>query len=113
MGFMAVMATLRIQFAQAITLGTVIGDIFQKTADKYISPLLMQLVPADYRKWVPVIIKYICRSTAVSIAWFIQRVMSAFYSAFRGANFFAYGALKFAGRWVGEKKKLKKKTLIN
>jgi len=58
----------------------------------------MQVVPVDYRKWVPVIVKYACRSIAVSIAWFIQRVMSAFYSAFRGASFFARGALRFAGR---------------
>jgi len=98
MGFMAVMATLRIQFAQAVTLGAVIGDLFYKTADNYATPLLIHVVPQDYQKWVPLVIKYACRSAAISIAWFIQRVISAFYSAFRGANFFAHGLLMFASR---------------
>lgn len=98
MGLMAIMATLRLQFAQAVTLGAVIGDMFFKTADKYVTPLMHQFVPSDYHRWIPLVIKYTCRSIAISIAWFIQRVISAFYSAMRGGNLFAKGVFKFASR---------------
>jgi len=98
MGFMAVMATLRLQFAQAITLGAVIGDMFQKTADAYLTPLLSRAVPPDYQKWVPIVLRYICRSIGISFAWFLQRIISAFYSALRGGSLFAKGLLTFAGR---------------
>jgi len=43
-------------------------------------------IPKEYHKWIPVVINYGCRIIGVSIAWTIQRVISAFYSAIRGAQ---------------------------
>mmetsp|Transcript_5037 Transcript_5037/g.10927 ORF Transcript_5037/g.10927 Transcript_5037/m.10927 type:complete len:344 (-) Transcript_5037:655-1686(-) len=85
-GITAVVATLRLQFAQTITLGTSLGDIFTNVADKALSPLLLKVVPREYHKWIPLCISYACRSFAISIAWWCQRVISAMHSATRGAQ---------------------------
>ena len=45
---------------------------------------IQKALPADQKKWAEPIISYACRSTAISIAWMIQRVISAFHSAMRG-----------------------------
>ena len=37
-------------------------------------------------QWVPLIIDYIVKSIAISIAWSIQKVISAFHSAMRGGH---------------------------
>ena len=95
-GFISVVATLRIQFAQTIALGATIGEVFAKFANRTVAPVLDMVCPTDYKKWIPHAIKYGCRSLGVSIAWMIQRVISAFYSAIRGSQLFIRGALEWA-----------------
>jgi hypothetical protein len=97
-GFMGVIATLRIHFAQTITLGIVIGSTFSLYATKIFQPVLSRVVPAEYVKWVPVGIDLVCRCVGVSIAWFVQRVISSFYSALRGAQIAAKGIISYACR---------------
>ena len=41
------------------------------------------------------LVKYSIKSVAVSIAWFIQRVVSAFHSAIRGSHMFANNVLEY------------------
>lgn len=97
-GFMGVVATLRVRFAQTITLGAVIGGTFSQYATKVLQPVLIRVVPLEYAKWVPVGIDLGCRAVGISIAWFVQRVISAFYSAIRGANIAAKGILSYLTR---------------
>jgi len=97
-GFLAVVATLRIQFAQTITMGVSIGQRLQLALEKYIQPVLLLLIPPEYARWIPVIIIYGSRSFGISIAWLVQRFISAFYSSFRGADLFASGCFKFLAR---------------
>mmetsp|Transcript_4448 Transcript_4448/g.7212 ORF Transcript_4448/g.7212 Transcript_4448/m.7212 type:complete len:340 (+) Transcript_4448:88-1107(+) len=97
-GFMGVIATLRVQFAQTVTLGAVIGGTFSAYAQRIFQPLFVHVVPNEYAKWVPVLIDYVCKLIGVSIAWFVQRVISAFYSAIRGANLVSKGVLSYAAR---------------
>jgi hypothetical protein len=97
-GFMGVVATLRVRFAQTITLGAVIGGTFSQYATKVLQPVLIRVVPLEYAKWVPVAIDLGCRAIGISIAWFVQRVISAFYSAIRGANIAAKGILSYLTR---------------
>jgi hypothetical protein len=97
-GFMGVVATLRVRFAQTITLGAVIGGTFSLYATKLLHPVLLRVVPAEYAKWVPVGIDLACRAVGISIAWFVQRVISAFYSAIRGAHIAAKGILSYLTR---------------
>jgi len=86
MGFMAVVAVLRVQFAQTIALGVTISSIFEAVAEKFLRPILEQALPKEYHKWVSVLISYFCKCIGVSIAWTIQRVISSFYSSIRGAQ---------------------------
>jgi len=93
MGFLGVVAVLRVQFAQTIALGATVGGIFQNVANRYVKPILEYTIPKQYHKWIPVIIKYVCRVIGVSIAWSIQRVISGFYSSVRGAQIFVLSLL--------------------
>lgn len=97
-GWVGVIATLRIHFAQTVTLGIVIGSTFSQFATKTLQPVLVRVVPAEYAKWVPVGIDVACRAVGISIAWFVQTVISSFYSALRGAQIAAKGILSYATR---------------
>jgi len=88
MGFLGVVAVLRVKFAQTIALGATVGHIFESGAEYFIRPILEKMIPTDYQKWIPVIIAYGCKVIGVSVAWTIQRAISAFYSAVRGSQMF-------------------------
>eukprot|EP00604_Paraphysomonas_vestita_P001877 CAMPEP_0174821670 /NCGR_PEP_ID=MMETSP1107-20130205/9172_1 /TAXON_ID=36770 /ORGANISM="Paraphysomonas vestita, Strain GFlagA" /LENGTH=244 /DNA_ID=CAMNT_0016038953 /DNA_START=313 /DNA_END=1047 /DNA_ORIENTATION=+ len=83
-GFLAVVAALKVQFAKAVTLGNAIAEILEVPTLRYLVPLFELILPDDYKKWASPILKYTIRSTAVSIAWTLQRVLSAFHSALAG-----------------------------
>jgi len=95
-GVLAVIATLRVQFAQAITLGSSIGGIFATNSKKYVEPILRGAVPAEYHKWVPTILDYLARAMGISIAWFILRIIATFHSALRGGQMLTQGLVKQA-----------------
>jgi len=95
MGFMAVVAVLRVQFAQTIALGASIGSLFEKAIHHIVEPALAVAVPKDYHRWIPVVVSYGCRLIGVSIAWMVQRVISAFYTSIRGAQMCLRGALYY------------------
>jgi len=83
-GWVGVMATLKIQFAKTIALGAAIGQRLYEPAEKFLEPTLVAMVPEEYKQWVPWCVKWGCKSIAVYIAWWIQRIISAFHSAIRG-----------------------------
>mmetsp|Transcript_23191 Transcript_23191/g.38146 ORF Transcript_23191/g.38146 Transcript_23191/m.38146 type:complete len:321 (+) Transcript_23191:31-993(+) len=97
-GLIAVICTLRIRFAQAVTLGASIGDIFSRVADTFARPILLEVVPPEYQKWIGPGIKYTCKWLGVSVAWWCLRVIQSFYSATRGAQIFGYGLLHWSAR---------------
>jgi len=93
-GWIGVLAILKIQFAKTITLGQVIGDKLYAPVQR-IEPALMDICEEDYRKWVPVVLKWTCKVIAISIAWWIQRVISAVHSAIRGGLMFGKYVVNF------------------
>jgi hypothetical protein len=54
------------------------------TGDRFIAPTLQKIIPKDYSKWVPVILSWIAKAIAISIAWYIQTIVSATASALTG-----------------------------
>lgn len=50
----AILATLRVRFAKAITLGTAIGSAFEKLLSPFTSKILQLSLPNAYEKWIPV-----------------------------------------------------------
>jgi len=98
MGFMGVVLTLRVKFAQTITLGHSIGTIGSKTLEPLLTKPLSAVIPREYHRWVPVIIVTGCKIAGISLAWFVHRIIEAFYSAVRGAELFARGLLRYLSR---------------
>lgn len=94
-GFLGVIATLKLQFAKTITLGNAIADTIESPVDRYVIPKVEPHVPEEYRKWIKPVISYSIRSAAISIAWFIQRVISALHSALRGGLMCSRNILKY------------------
>ena len=94
-GFLAVIATLKMQFCKAITLGSAIGEIMMKPANKYVLPVLENVLPEEYRKWGRPAISYTVKMLAISFAWTVQRIISAFHSAMRGGHMFAENFLGY------------------
>merc|ERR1712061_57312 len=81
-----------------IALGASIGDVLRRPALRYGAPLLKKLIPEDYQKWVTPGIKVACKAVAVSIAWFLQRILSAFHSAIRGGEIAGKGIVFYLNK---------------
>lgn len=97
-GFLAVLATLKVQFAKAITLGSAIGEIITRPCVLYGSPILESLMPEDLRKWASPIIKYTCKCVAISVAWTLQRIISTVHSSIRGGLMCSRGLLSYLSK---------------
>eukprot|EP00812_Abedinium_dasypus_P000747 NODE_1088_length_1244_cov_153.222035.p1 GENE.NODE_1088_length_1244_cov_153.222035~~NODE_1088_length_1244_cov_153.222035.p1 ORF type:complete len:183 (+),score=57.80 NODE_1088_length_1244_cov_153.222035:487-1035(+) len=90
-GWVGVIATLKVEFARTVTLGASIGEMLFKPCHDYIVPAVEKAFPSlneEHRKWLPIILQWACKAIAVSIAWWIQRVLSAAHSSLRGGKMF-------------------------
>jgi len=82
--WLSVAAVLTLQFARTISLALTISDCIKKAVNRYCTPTIQVLVPDEYDKWVPIIVGWLTKGIGVSIAWYIQSVISAFTSALEG-----------------------------
>jgi hypothetical protein len=82
--WLAVAAVLAVKFARTISLSLTIAQALNKPCERFIAPTLNLAIPNDYRKWTPIVLSWIVKSFAMSIAWYIQSVVSAFASALDG-----------------------------
>lgn len=94
--FLAVVATLRVHFAQAITLGSSLGEMAQGHLSKSTLPLVQKALPQDLQKWSPVVDGFMFKFIGVLAAWFLSRIISGFHAAIRGANMFVVNAIILA-----------------
>lgn len=94
-GWIGVLAVLKVQFAKTVTLGACIGQVLYRTVSGLVEPTLTAMIPEDKQKWVPVVCECVCKAFAISIAWWVQRVISAFHSAVRGGLMFGRGIVNF------------------
>ena len=97
-GLMAVVATLRVKFAQCVTLGVTVGGIAHNIVSTHFEPVLLELTPPDYKKWVAPTVRHGCKLAGVTLAWSLQMTISAFHSSSRGAQLFARGTLSYLVR---------------
>jgi len=96
MGFMGVIAALKIHFALVVTLGLSIGNELRKPAATYLVPALAQVIPPAYHKWINPIINYGCKIVACTIAWWIQQILSTTQTGVRGGLLFARSMMRLA-----------------
>lgn len=82
--WLSVVAVLSLQFARTINMALSIAEFLNRPCDHLITPVLQAVIPDEYDRWVPVILRWITKSIAMSIAWYIQSIQSAFTSALIG-----------------------------
>jgi len=87
-GWIGVIGVLKLEFAKTVTLGDVIGSTLYQRARHY-EPVIAGMVPQEYQKWVPTGTRWACKAVAISVAWFLQRIISAFHAAIRGGMMFS------------------------
>eukprot|EP00300_Choanocystis_sp_HF-7_P041653 c8437_g1_i1.p1 GENE.c8437_g1_i1~~c8437_g1_i1.p1 ORF type:complete len:379 (-),score=97.11 c8437_g1_i1:149-1243(-) len=102
---LSVIAVLRVQFAKTITLAISIASQAQVFADKYGTPVLNMVIPKAYQHWTPTVIGWLCKSIAFSIAWYIQKVISAVHSALKGGLMFSRNVMNWLNKrgWLSIK----------
>mmetsp|Transcript_29364 Transcript_29364/g.77134 ORF Transcript_29364/g.77134 Transcript_29364/m.77134 type:complete len:235 (-) Transcript_29364:29-733(-) len=83
---LSVVATLRLRFAAAVTLGCAVGDIFRKAAELVARPRLEEALAPDYHKWIDTLIEYGCKASGIMLAWMLERVIGALHCSLRGAQ---------------------------
>jgi len=98
MGFVAVVATLRVHFAACVSLGVAVGDIVHNIVDENLTPALLMSAPKEYQKWVGPSVRFACKVVGIIAAWLVQQAISAYHSATRGAQLFARGTLGYLVR---------------
>lgn len=91
----AILATLRVKFAKAITLGTAIGNVLEQILAPFTTPFLQAALPDDYDKWVPVISRYAFRYAGISMSWLLMRIITAVFAAIKGSELFLFGLLAY------------------
>jgi hypothetical protein len=82
--WLGVVATLKLQFARTIAIGVNIGSMLKMPVSRVAAPALAQALDKEYHRYIPLIISYTIHTVAITIAWWIQRVISAFFSGLKG-----------------------------
>lgn len=94
--WLSVLAVLVVQFARVVTMSMTISEFVNKPINKYVVPVIKPAFPKEYHKWVPVTLNWIVKAIAMSIAWYIQTVISALSSAMRGGLIVSRALMKLA-----------------
>lgn len=93
--WLAVAAVLAIQFAKTISMAMAISDFVKKPLNRFVAPTVQMAVPDEYDKWVPIVLGWIAKSIAISIAFYIQSVLSGVASALKGGLMMAQATYQF------------------
>jgi hypothetical protein len=98
-GFLSVLATIRIKFAQYITLGCAMGDMARDSFGPKLQPLVYEALPPELKKWAPSIVRQVFATLGVIIAFFLQQVVGGFHSAVRGSQLATQNAIILAKKY--------------
>ncbi|KAL7556987.1 hypothetical protein ACA910_018271 [Epithemia clementina (nom. ined.)] len=93
--WMGVVAVLAVKFAKTVSMALAIADFLHKPCDRFITPVLQRLIPDEYDKWVPITLSWITKSIAMSLAWYIQSVISATASSLKGGLMMSQAVFQF------------------
>ena len=89
---LAVLATLRLQFARTTAIALGIVEVVSPIAKRLCYEPLLKVMGTGLVKWADIVIDGVLGIVAISIAWYLQMIVSMYYSALRGGTMFA-GAL--------------------
>jgi hypothetical protein len=91
---MGVSTVLEREFARTITLAVTIADYLRPTINFVLGPPAYRCVPQQYHKWVPIVLGWACKAAAMSVAWRVQRVLTAYTSAVAGGLMFSRSCVR-------------------
>lgn len=92
--WLCVIAVLANQFARTVAFAASINNFLSKPVQKHGVPVIQAAVPDQYDKWIPTLCKFLTKSIAISVAYNIQSVMSAFASSLSGSIIMTTALLK-------------------
>lgn len=98
LSWVGVMAVLKVQFAKVVTLAVSMSNIMEKPIDTILVPIFKHFIPEEYHRWIPVCLNWFVKMCALSIAWWIQRVLSAATSAIVGGLMITRALMRFCVR---------------
>jgi len=105
--WLSVVAVLMVQFARTISMALTMSDFMIIPVNRYIAPTIALAMPEEYKKWIPIVLGWAVKSIAMSIAWFIQTLLSAVTSAMSGGLMMADSLLQICvkkkwtlGGWI-------------
>jgi len=91
---MAVLSTLRFQFAKTSALAVGIANILKEPCVAVFEPGIKYCLGPAIGHWASTFIDIALKSVALSIAWYVQKGVSAFYSGIRGGTMCVYGLMR-------------------
>jgi len=91
--YLAVLATLKMQFARTTAIALGIAEMVKFPFVRAVSPLLAKALGKDLQHWAETILDTLINFIAIWFAWFLQMIISAFYSGLRGGKMVSDGLL--------------------
>jgi len=87
--YLAVLATLRLEFARTTAFALSIAEMVSLTVLRAVLPAVTAALGQELAHWAKTIIETSLFFVAIIFAWLIQTIISAFYSGLRGGKMFA------------------------
>ena len=91
--YVSVLATLRLEFARTTSLALAIVEMIKFPIMRWIIPPLMMFLGSDLSHWAKTFVEVTLNVIAMVVAWYMQMIISSFYSAVRGGRLFAEGLI--------------------
>jgi len=96
-GILGVIATLKVPLAQAVTLGSSLGDTFNGQVQYYVHTYLLPRVPLDFQRWVLPFSKYGFKLVGIIIAYLATKWILAVTVCTRGGDLILQGIQEMTG----------------
>jgi len=87
--YVAVLATLSLQFAQVVALALGMAETVKPLVSYTVVPILEWAFPPPLHHWIKSIVQTTLNLLAMCIAWYLMSVVAAVYSGLRGGRMFA------------------------
>ncbi|CAM9894872.1 unnamed protein product [Chrysoparadoxa australica] len=86
MALFSVVATLRVHFAYAMTMGCTLSEIAMAWGGDVVTAKVTEVLPAEYQKLTATLVTYLFKMASFVFAWTFGRFVTAIYSSARGAQ---------------------------
>ena len=93
--YIAVLATLRLEFARTTAFALGIVEMAKFPIIRILGPMVAATLGEDLAHWTQTLVETALTFFAVVFAWFLQMIISAFYSGLRGGKMFADALIAF------------------